>query len=186
MNSFLFLFQYVVQPRTVGAVWPSSKYLAQKMIHHIDFENADYIVEYGPGTGVFTDQIIENRSGNTSIMLIERNQEFYRLLKEKYKGEQNLFIIHGSADEVEKYVSKYGFPYIDYVVSGLPFASLPKCVSNDILIKTKQLLGSHGKFVAFQYTRYKLKMIHQYFQRIEVKREFRNTPPACVFTCSNE
>ncbi|MGE6259749.1 class I SAM-dependent methyltransferase [Heyndrickxia sporothermodurans] len=185
MKALLFLFQYLLKPRTVGAIIPSSKNLAQKMMDHIDFETADYIVEYGPGTGVFTDKIIEKRRSNTVVLLIESNQEFCRLLKERYKNEENIFIVNGSAEDTDKYINECEIPYIDYVVSGLPFASLPKSVSNTILIKTKQLLREHGKFITFQYTQCKKRFIHQYFKRIEVKREFRNLPPAYVFTCSN-
>lgn len=181
-----FLFQYLLNPRTVGAILPSSKNLAQRMVDNIDFETADYIVEYGPGTGVFTDKIIDNREPHTVVMLIESNREFCKLLKEKYKNEENIFIVNGSAEDTDKYINEYGIPYIDYVVSGLPFTSLPKGISNTILIKTKRLLGDHGKFVTFQYTQLKKKLICQYFKRIEVKREFRNIPPAYVFSCSNQ
>ena len=50
----MFLLEYIKNPRKVGAIMPSSKYLAHEMISSIDFENIDCIVEYGPGTGVFT------------------------------------------------------------------------------------------------------------------------------------
>ncbi|MGE8207636.1 class I SAM-dependent methyltransferase [Heyndrickxia sp. NPDC080065] len=186
MKSFLFLFQYLLNPRTIGAILPSSKNLAQRMMDHIDFETAEYIVEYGPGTGVFTDKIIENRRPHTVVLLIESNQEFCRLLEERYENEENIFIVNGSAEDTDKYLNEYGIPYIDYVVSGLPFASLPKSVSNTILIKTKRLLSDHGKFITFQYTQFKKRFIQQYFERIEIKREFRNIPPAYVFSCSNQ
>ncbi len=51
---FKFLRQYVMHPRSVGAIAPSGKNLALKMMEPIDFNNAKVIVEYGPGTGSFT------------------------------------------------------------------------------------------------------------------------------------
>jgi phospholipid N-methyltransferase len=54
LEGFLFLKQYIKNPRMIGAVLPSSRNLARKMIEDIDFEKAECIVEYGPGTGVFT------------------------------------------------------------------------------------------------------------------------------------
>ncbi|MFP3747881.1 rRNA adenine N-6-methyltransferase family protein, partial [Achromobacter sp. SIMBA_011] len=86
------------------AVLPSSHFLAEKMTGKIDFHKAEYIVEYGPGTGVFTKKLLEKRQPGTMILLIEKNEEFYALLKEKYKEEQNLFIVHGSAEHIESHM----------------------------------------------------------------------------------
>lgn len=185
MNPFIFIFQYFLNPRKIGAVLPSSTYLAKKMVNQIDFQNAKFIVELGPGTGVFTDAIMKRRKQQTVVMLIESNKEFCALLKEKYKNEKNLIIINGSAEEIDKHTKVFNIPYIDYVVSGLPFASLPKSVSSAILIKVKKLLRKNGAFITFQYTLYKKGFISQYFKRINVKREYRNIPPAYVFSCNN-
>lgn len=40
MKRLLFLFQYIVNPRTVGAILPSSRYLGDKMVKGIDFKKA--------------------------------------------------------------------------------------------------------------------------------------------------
>lgn len=81
MRNLLFLLQYIIKPRTTGAVMPSSKYLARKMVNKIDFKTAKYIVEYGPGTGVFTDEIIKRKTENTILLLIEYNTNFYNELE---------------------------------------------------------------------------------------------------------
>ncbi|MFC9539084.1 class I SAM-dependent methyltransferase [Lysinibacillus sp. NPDC056959] len=185
MKSFSFIFQYLLNPRKIGAVLPSSNYLAEKMVGSIDFHNAKYIVELGPGIGVFTDKIIENRNQHTVVMLIENNKEFCTLLKEEYKNEKNLIIINDSAEEIDKYTKDFNIPYIDYVVSGLPFASLPKSSSSAILIKTKKLLRKNVIFITFQYTLLKKGLIGHYFKQINIKREYRNIPLAYVFSCSN-
>ena len=56
-----FLKEYIKHPRTVGAVAPSSRRLANGMMMPIDFENASCILEFGPGTGVFTEELIRRR-----------------------------------------------------------------------------------------------------------------------------
>jgi len=170
----------------VGAIMPSSKYLAKKMIETINFSKAQYIVEYGPGTGVFTDKLINRRKNNTVILLIEYNYEFFTLLSEKYKEERNLYVIHGSAENVDKYLADYNIPYVDYVVSGLPFASLPKNISSAILKKTKSILREDGNFITFQYTLFMKQYINKYFGIINVNKEYRNMPPAYVLNCSNK
>ncbi|KJJ41066.1 SAM-dependent methyltransferase [Bacillus subtilis] len=184
MKRLLFLFQYIGNPRTVGAILPSSRFLGDKMMEGIDFKKAKYIVEYGPGTGVFTEKLIEKRNPKTMILLVEQNKAFYLLLKEKFKDEKNVFVVNGSAENSSQYVMDFGMPYIDYVISGLPFASLPKSVSANILSDTANILKSDGKFITFQYTAFKKNVFEQFFTKIDVKREFRNVPPAYVFSCS--
>ncbi|TQR36408.1 class I SAM-dependent methyltransferase [Brevibacillus brevis] len=185
MKRLSFLFQYIVNPKSVGAILPSSRFLGNKMMEGIDFKKAKYIVEYGPGTGIFTEKLIKNRNRRTVILLVENNKEFYSLLKEKFSEEENLFIVYGSAENIEEYVRDYDIPFVDYVISGLPFASLPEHVSSKILVSTTKILKSNGQFITFQYTKLKKAFIEQFFKKIDVKWEFRNVPPAYVFNCVN-
>ncbi|MCK1995553.1 SAM-dependent methyltransferase [Peribacillus muralis] len=184
MKDLSFLFQYIVNPKAVGAILPSSRFLGDKMIEGIDFKQAKYIVEYGPGTGVFTEKLLKKRDPKTIVLLVENNKDFYLLLKDKFIEEENLFIVYGSAENIEQYLREYGIPYADYVISGLPFASLPKQVSYKILLNTTQILNKDGQFITFQYTKFKKVFIERFFINVDIKREFRNVPPAYVFSCT--
>ena len=183
MKNIKFLTQYLRTPRRIGAVAPSSTWLAEKMVGDIDFENAECIVEYGPGTGVFTDKLLEKRKPATILFLLESNKEFCMRLREKYAKIQNIIIIYGSAEHVDSYLKKYGIGRVDYVVSGLPFASLPKNVSETILQKTGNILGREGLFITFQYTLLKKAFLARYFSKIEQERVLKNLPPAYVLKC---
>ena len=180
-----FIKQYIKKPTVVGAVLPSSERLANKMIENINFNHSKCIVEYGPGTGVFTEKLIENRLKNTVIILIEYNHDFCNMLKNKYKHEENLYIINDSAENIGKYLKKHNISNVDYIVSGLPFASLPKEVSANILDASKNILKKDGKFITFQYTLFKKQFINEFFGKIDIKRELKNIPPAYVFYCNN-
>ncbi|MCQ6267716.1 SAM-dependent methyltransferase [Fictibacillus sp. WQ 8-8] len=184
--SLSFVSQYIVKPRTVGAILPSSTYLAAKMVGEIDFNSASYIIELGPGTGVFTDKLLDKRNEKTTILIIEYNREFYKRLAYKYKDEKNFYVVNGSAENLHLYMKMYNIPYADAIVSGLPFASLPKEMSDSILISSKAALHQDGKFITFQYTKWKRKMIEEFFSSINVKKELRNMPPAYVFSCSKQ
>ena len=185
MDWITFIKQYIKKPTTVGAVLPSSERLANKMIEGINFNDSECIVEYGPGTGVFTEKLIQNRSKNTVIILIEYNYDFCNMLKDKYKYEENLYIINDSAENIGKYLKKYNISSVDYIVSGLPFASLPKEISGNILNESKKILKKDGKFITFQYTLFKKQFINEFFGEIDIKREIKNIPPAYVFCCNN-
>lgn len=184
MKKFKFIYQFITNPKTVGAILPSSSFLGDKMIEKINFKKAKYIVEYGPGTGVFTEKLINKRDPQTVILLVENNKNFYSLLKEKYKEEDRIFIEYGSAEKIERYLRKYRIPYVDYVISGLPFASLPKNVSNEILLNTTKILKEDGLFITFQYTKIKKAFFNQFFTKIDMTKEYRNFPPAYIFSCT--
>lgn len=185
MKWIKFLIEYVKSPRTVGAVAPSSEKLAERMVNDIEFKNAKFIVEYGPGTGVFTDKLVKNKRKDTILILLEYNQEFCKELKEKYNNYDNILIINDSAQNIDKYLDRYNIEKVDYVVSGLPFASLPKKVSSEILNKTRNILGNGGSFITFQYTLLKKEYISSYFRNIDYERVLINIPPAYVLRCQN-
>lgn len=184
MKNLSFLTQFFANPKTIGAILPSSSFLGDKMIEKIDFNVAKYIVEYGPGTGVFTEKLLEKRNHNTVILLVENNITFCSLLKERYKGIDNVHIQHGSAENIEQYLNEYNIPYVDYVISGLPFSSLPGKISYEILLNTSNSIKDDGMFITFQYTKLKKAFIQQFFAKLEVTREYRNWPPAYIFSCS--
>ena len=52
MQLITFLHEFIKHPKHTGAIAPSSKILAKKMVDVIDFNKAKCIVELGPGTGV--------------------------------------------------------------------------------------------------------------------------------------
>ena len=184
MSRLSFILEYISHPRTVGAIMPSSKYLAEKMVRSVNFETAEAIAEYGPGTGVFTDLLLKKRVPRTKIVLIERDKKFYEILCEKYADEPNMCIINDSAANIGMYMIQYELPHMDYIISGLPFASLPREISSNILAGARENLKPEGEFISFQYSLFKKDLIGKYFSKIEITMEFRNLPPAYVFCCS--
>lgn len=156
----------------------------EKMVEDIAFDRASCIVEYGPGTGVFTEMLLANIQPGTVLILIENNARLCQLLRKKYGHLPNVHIIHDSAVHVDQHIQQYGLDKVDYIVSGLPFASLPAETSLDILAKSRQYLKQDGKFITFQYTLLKRGLLKQFFENVSMTRVYRNLPPAYVFSCS--
>lgn len=181
-----FLIEYLKHPCKIGAVAPSSKYLAKKMVAPISFSKAGCIVEYGPGTGVFTEEIMKHKRENTIFLIIEQNEAFYLELYKKYHNQKNVYLCHGNADQVANFMKQYQISKVDYVVSGLPFASLPSRVSRQILKTTNVILRENGKFITFQYTLWKKKLFLDFFHIKSVSFEGRNLPPAFVLTMTKK
>lgn len=183
-TSTRFFTQYIKNIRTVGAVAPSSRFLAEKMVAPIDFSTAKVIVQFGPGTGSFTEEILRRRRDVTSIVLIEYNTAFYETLRQKYEQQKNVHIYNGTAEDVDGILRQFGLPsQVDYIVSGLPFASLPQKQSEAILRRAQSVLKADGLFITFQYTLLKRVFLSSYFGYITTTREWRNIPPAYVLSC---
>lgn len=177
-----FFIQYLLHPRSVGAVKPSSPFLAEKMLSAVRFDRAACIVELGAGTGVFTEQIVK-RLGAAQFLVFEVNRSFCKTLRQRYAHLPNVHIIHDSAEHLGDYLRKYHGKPADAVISGLPFASLPADVSNRILAACAANLKPCAPFITFQYTLLKRRLIGQYFPLIQIRREYRNLPPAYIFVC---
>ncbi|MCP8969259.1 class I SAM-dependent methyltransferase [Ectobacillus ponti] len=185
MNAIRFIQEYIKNPSAIGAVMPSSKQLAKQMVEEISFAAASCVVEYGPGTGVFTEELIQHKGVDAMLLLIEQNPIFCEELREKYSQIPNVHIVCGSAEEAAVYLEQHGYAKADYVASGLPFTSLPAAVSHRILEQTLKILGDDGTFITFQYTKVKQTFFRKHFRSIRIKKVYWNVPPAYVFICSN-
>lgn len=177
--------EFLKHPRRIGAIAPSGKHLSAKMMMPIEFSSANVIVEYGPGTGSFTKELVTRRRPDTVLILIEQNKAFCEQLRASFGNLPNLFIIHGSAGNTTQYLEDCGVPSADYIVSGLPFTSLPADISDHILNATKPALGKEGKFITFQYSLVKKKFLEQYFQMTDCLKVIKNLPPAYVLVMKN-
>lgn len=185
-SALQFLTEYIKHPRKVGAVMPSSPNLTKEMVAPIHFNDATCIVEYGPGTGVFTEEIIRRKKEETFFLIMESNESFYKKLKQRYGHHKNVQIVCDSAENTPSYLQKQGIDEVNYIVSGLPFASLPQEISQSILRHTRDILGSESTFITFQYTKFKQELFKQFFNTIHFTKINRNFPPAYVLVCNNQ
>ena len=179
---FPFVEEFFRNPSAVGSLVPSSRELTDKVMAPIDFATARCIVEYGPGTGVFTDLIIRRRGAGTVVVLVEVNERFCALLKERYAGQPNVHVVLGSADETVQHLQAVNAPPADYVVCGLPFTSLPLRQGWRILEHTRQVLWPDGKLILFQYSLQNTKLFERFFQLLNQTHVLLNLPPAYVLT----
>lgn len=175
-----FLKEYISAPDTIGAIAPSSRYLAESMMTSIDFDKAHCIVEYGAGTGVFTREVVARKRRDTTYIVIEQNDRFYEILRKQFHGMPGVVLIHGDAGNVCGFLKEQGFRHADYIISGLPFTSLPQQVSHRILSQTPKAIGTEGVFTTFQYTLLRKTFLENYFNIQKIVRVWRNLPPAYV------
>ena len=175
-----FVKEFFRNPSEVGSLIPSSRELTNAVVKPIDFGTARCIVEYGPGTGVFTDALIRRRRPETVLLLVELNERFCVLLKQRYAGQPNVHVVHGSADKTADYLLAARAPSVDYVVCSLPFRSMPLRLNWRILEHTRNVLLPEGKLILFQYSLQNTKLFERLFQLVEQQHVLLNFPPAHV------
>ncbi|MGE6514654.1 class I SAM-dependent methyltransferase [Lysinibacillus sphaericus] len=183
MQYITFLTEFIKHPKNTGAISPSSKILAKKMVEAIIFEEAHCIVELGPGTGSFTKEIMKSKQQQTKLVLIENNEIFASALTKQYQDDPSVFVIHGSAENLSSYLKSLHIKKIDYILSGLPFTSLEPAVSSRILNNVNETLHEDGEFITFQYSLVKKSFIQNFFDDITLKKVWVNIPPAYVLSC---
>lgn len=181
-DAFLFFKNFLTNPAAIGSVIPSSPHLVNDLLAGVDFEKARVIVEYGPGTGVFTDEIVRRLHPDAKFLCIELMDEFYSTLKARYH-DPRVILVHGSAADVNKLLAQHGLGKAEAIVSGLPFTSLPDAVRHEILSETCQALAPGGRFLLYQYSKFLLGHLQKYFDGIQIRWTFLNFPPAFSYYC---
>lgn len=157
---------------------PSSIFLAKKMLAPIDFNKTICVVEFGPGTGIFTHKILEKLNKNSNLLVFEINDSFYEELKTIQ--DSRLTLIHDSAEKINFYLEKLNLK-ADYVLSSLPLAMIPDSVVQNILIESNTALKNSGKFIQFQYSTHSLQKVKTFFTKVSIQFTFLNIPPAFVY-----
>ncbi|MET4558895.1 phosphatidylethanolamine/phosphatidyl-N-methylethanolamine N-methyltransferase [Lysinibacillus parviboronicapiens] len=183
MQFITFFTEFIKHPKNTGAISPSSKLLAKKMVESISCHEAQCIVELGPGTGSFTKEIVKRKGQQTKLVLIENNEVFSTALKKKYQDDSSVIVIHGSAENLRTYLTSLHIKKIDYILSGLPFTSLEPAVSSRILNSVHDTLEENGEFITFQYSLIRKSFIQKFFDDISLKKVWVNLPPAYVLSC---
>jgi len=175
-----FLRGFLKNPVMVGSIIPSSRILIDKMLSRVDWDDARVFVEYGPGVGTFTRPILDRLGPDARLITIDTNAEFTNYLRDSIPDER-LVPVTGSAAEVEKILRDRGFTQADYVLSGLPFSTLPPGVGDAIAEATARVLRPGGAFLVYQFSPKVLDFIKPWFQRVERGFEWINVPPATLF-----
>ena len=165
----------------VGSVAPSSRFLVRKMIAPINFKEAEVIVEFGPGTGVITHELLKKMKPGARLYVFEINKEFIDALRAIH--DKRLHIIEDSAEKVTEYLAKDGIDKVDYVVSSLPLAIIPRDIEYNILRAASKALKKGGSYIQFQYSLASRKKLKEIFHSIRINFTPINIPPAFVFTC---
>jgi phospholipid N-methyltransferase len=177
-----FFNQWVRNPRELGSVTPSSRFLAREVVDRIDFSRVRRIAELGPGTGVFTRAILDRLGPDGRVLAVDTNAAFVEHLRREIR-DARLKVVEASAERVDALVAEAGWPGVDALVSGIPYSLLPRPVTRRILEASHRALGEGGIFVGYQYSRMLRPHLLDVFGNVHYRSVLLNLPPAFVYTC---
>lgn len=180
-----FLRGFLKHPVMVGSVIPSSRVLIEHMLKPVDWKNTKLFVEYGPGVGTFTRPLLDKMAEDSTLIAIDTNPDFVKYLRKSIQ-DPRLVPVHGSAADVEAIVREHGFESADYVLSGLPFSTLPQGIGDDIAQATARVIRPGGAFLVYQFSPKVLDFLKPYFGRIDRGFEWINVPPATLFWANKD
>ena len=187
--SLTFLKQSLTEPKKIGAITESSEELAEKIMSVAELEHADTIVELGPGTGIFTEKIVEHINPSTLFFALEINETFAEKTKERCPNAQ---VYNAGAEEICKYLSLHNKNSCDCIISSLPFASFDEETQEAIFEAINNALAPNGQFITFSYFYTALleegkhfrKLLHRNFSTVKKSdMVWLNVPPAFVYSC---
>ncbi|MDD2715040.1 MAG: ribosomal RNA adenine dimethylase domain-containing protein [Candidatus Wallbacteria bacterium] len=184
-----FFKQFLKNCRDTGAVSPSSRELADLVTSSAELESAGTVVEFGTGTGVFTECIQRKINPGALFFALEINPYFYQKTRERCP---DCCVYCDSAAHVSNYLEKHGLKECDCIVSGLPWTAFGRKLQEQLLNATVAALKPAGRFVTFSYLPFHLmpagtrfrEMLCEKFNTVERSRVvWRNFPPAFVYVC---
>src|SRR5262249_25646545 len=108
----------------LGSIVPSSRFLIKQLLEPINWSNARVIVEYGPGVGGITAEVLERLRPDGTMIAIETNPAFVKFLKSSFQ-DKRLHVVEASAESVADILRQLGHSKADYIISGIPFSTIP-------------------------------------------------------------
>jgi phosphatidylethanolamine/phosphatidyl-N-methylethanolamine N-methyltransferase len=146
-SSSMFLRQAFEPSTTVGGIVPSGQALARKMVSELPLDQG-WVLELGPGTGVFTQELLARGLPPERLLLVESNTAFVEHLTQRFP---NVRIVLGDARNLRAILASVALSHVSNIISGLPFRSFDSALRNAIASAIGEVLAVGGVLVQFTY-----------------------------------
>ena len=179
----LFTRNFLKSPAMLGAVVPSSPFLVKDMMSPVDWTRARVLVEYGPGVGTFTKEILKRMRPDAALIAIELNTDFVEYLRDHIR-DPRFHVVQGSAARVRSILAELNLSSADYIISGLPYRNMSDSLRREILDESRLALNAEGSMLLFQYTRALQPYLESSFSTVPRNFQLFNILPALIFHCT--
>jgi phospholipid N-methyltransferase len=170
---------FLEHPRMVGSIIPSSKSTIDKMLAPVNWDECKLFVEYGPGVGTFCRPVLERLRRDGELIVIDTNPLFIDYLNRTIR-DSRFHAVLGSAENVEAIVRSLGHEQANYVLSGLPFSTLPDGVGPAIAAATHRVIQPGGAFLTYQFSTTARDLTARHFARVDTGFTWLNIPPCLL------
>ena len=170
---------FLEHPRMVGSIIPSSRSTIEKMLAPVRWDECKLFVEYGPGVGTFCRPVLDRLPRGGELVVIDTNPLYIDYLKKTIR-DSRFHPVLGSAEDVEEIVKSLGHDHADYVLSGLPFSTLPPGVGPAIAAATYRVVRSGGAFLTYQFRAAARDLTARYFAQVDTGMTWFNVPPCLL------
>ncbi len=163
-----FFMEYCKRPEVIGAIAPSSPFLAKALADHIApavSGESRKLLEVGPGTGISTYAIIEKMGPTDELHLVELEAELCEILQKKFGLDHRIKIHNMSITDFNPGIK------FDAVVMGIPFNSLNSALVKDIWTQVISLMNPSATLSYFNYRN--LPAIKKLFLNNEERKDFQ-------------
>jgi phosphatidylethanolamine/phosphatidyl-N-methylethanolamine N-methyltransferase len=183
------MMEFARSPRSIGAVAPSSRRLAGRMLEGLNIPQASVVCEFGPGTGVFTEAILSELGSATRFFAVEKCPAMTASLRGRFP---DLAVHNENILNISQLCRSQGIGGIDVIVCGLPWASFDAAFQAAALEATWNALNSGGRFVTFAYSigawlpagrRFARAVRSRFSSVVTSPVVWANLPPAFVYRC---
>lgn len=179
----LFLKQVIRNPRAMGSIAPSTRYLS-RVIGRLAASRLDGpVLEIGAGTGSFTRAMINAGIDESQLYIVELNGGLCRHLKQQFPRAS---VVRADATRLREFLPSETVGHFRMVVSGLPLVNMPRPASQAIISEIKACMAPDGRFLQFTYLPFSPISESQHaFRGQRIAWVLRNVPPATVWQYQN-
>lgn len=175
----LFLKQVIRNPRAMGSIAPSTRYLSKVIGREAAASRKGPVLEIGAGTGSFTRAMVDAGIAQERLHIIELNAGLCRHLHRQFPAAN---VVRADATRLREYLPPDIIGEFQLVVSGLPLVNMPRPMSLAIISEIKACMAPHGRLLQFTYMPFSPISSSRHALRGErIAWVLRNIPPASVW-----
>jgi phospholipid N-methyltransferase len=193
MSVWTFFREFARDPVQLGAVAPSGRALAGRMVDAAAIAPEHAVVELGAGTGPMTEALVARHPAlgepDARFVVLEPNPALAAVLRTRFP---TVRVEERFAQDLRAILDGMGIERVDRVVSSLPWAIWPEGLQDEVFSAILEVLAPEGRMVTFGYlhalplpaARRLRRALEARFHTVDTTpAAWANLPPALVYVC---
>lgn len=182
-QALVFARNFFKNPKMLGSLIPSSRFLIKQLLRDVKWNDVRVFVEYGPGVGTISGEIVKRMRPDAKLIVFEINDDFVRVMKNRFQNDPRVHVLHRSAAEVQDALRELGLEKADCAIAGIPFSIMKEEDRQAVLRNTHAALRPGGSFLVYQFSSRVRADLEKIFGPVHQGFEPLNILPARLFHC---